>query len=37
LVLPDQEIPLGPLRENDGIAVRKIGNGYEARVIPGGH
>ena len=37
LVLPDQDIPLGPLMETDRIAVRKVGNSYEAKVIPGGH
>ena len=37
LILPDQDIPLGPLMETDRIAVRKVGNSYEAKVIPGGH
>jgi hypothetical protein len=35
LVLPDQDIPLGPLKVLDRIAVRKIGNAYEATIIPG--
>jgi hypothetical protein len=37
LILPDQDIPLGPLMETDRIAVRKAGNGYEAMVVRGGH
>jgi hypothetical protein len=36
LILPDQDIPLGPLMETDRIAVRKAGNSYEATVIRGG-
>jgi hypothetical protein len=36
LIMPDQDVPLGPLRPTDGIAVRRSGNGYEARLVPGG-
>jgi hypothetical protein len=36
LILPDQDILLGPLMETDRIAVRKVGNSYEAKVVRGG-
>ncbi len=36
LIMPDQEILLGPMLPTDGIAVRRVGNAYEARLIPGG-
>ncbi len=36
LIMPEQEVFLGPMLPTDGIAVRRTGNGYEARLIPGG-
>jgi hypothetical protein len=36
LIVPDQDVPLGPMQPTDGIAVRRSGNAYEARLIPGG-
>jgi hypothetical protein len=36
LIMPDQEVPLGPMQPTDGIAVCRSGNAYEARLIPGG-
>jgi len=36
LIMPDQEILLGPMLPTDGIAVRRVGNAYEVRLIPGG-
>jgi hypothetical protein len=36
LIMPDQDVPLGPMQPTDGIAVRRSGNAYEARLIPGG-
>jgi hypothetical protein len=34
LVLPDQDVPLGQMEYQDRISVRKVGNTYEATVIP---
>jgi hypothetical protein len=34
LVLPDQDVPLGKMKYQDRISVRKVGNTYEATVIP---
>jgi hypothetical protein len=34
LVLPDQDVPLGRMKYQDRISVRKVGNTYEATVIP---
>jgi hypothetical protein len=36
LIMPDQDVPLGRMMPTDGIAVRRNGNAYEARLIPGG-
>ena len=36
LIMPDQEVLLGPMQPTDGIAVRRGGDAYEARLIPGG-
>lgn len=34
LIMPDQDVPIGPMNATDGLAVRRSGNGYEVRVIP---
>ena len=36
LIMPDQDVPIGPMMPTDGLAVRRNGNAYEARLIPGG-
>ncbi|HWZ40457.1 MAG TPA: hypothetical protein VNY08_19365 [Bradyrhizobium sp.] len=36
LIMPDGDVPLGPMMPTDGLAVRRNGNAYEARLIPGG-
>jgi hypothetical protein len=36
LIMPDQDVLLGPMQPTDGIAVRRSGDAYEARLIPGG-
>jgi hypothetical protein len=36
LILPDQDVPIGPMNPTDGLAVRRNGSAYDVRVIPGG-
>src|SRR5215475_1746836 len=36
LIMPDQEVPIGLMMPTDGLAVRRNGNAYEARLVPGG-
>ena len=36
LIMPDQDLPLGRMLPTDGLAVRRNGNAYEARLVPGG-
>jgi hypothetical protein len=36
LIMPDQDVPLGRMLPADGLTVRRNGNAYEARLIPGG-
>jgi hypothetical protein len=34
LIMPDQDVPIGPMNATDGLAVRRNGNAYEVRLIP---
>jgi hypothetical protein len=34
LILPDKDVPLGAMKYQHRISVRKVGNTYEATVIP---
>jgi hypothetical protein len=36
LIMPDQDVLIGPMNATDGLAVRRNGNAYEVRTIPGG-
>jgi hypothetical protein len=37
LVMPDQDIAIGPMKPTDGLAVRRnLGGGYEVALVPGG-
>jgi len=34
LIMPDQDVPIGPMNATDSLAVRRNGNAYEVRRIP---
>jgi hypothetical protein len=37
LIMPDQDVPIGPMKPSDGLMVRRnLGGGYDVALVPGG-